>query len=670
MGHPLEMQHIEYVVEARTTETAVGVVPGWDMKDRDDPSKNTHLWIVLQALEMVHRLSGWRGAAAQAVWELALDHSADLHQGIWDADFVSPYNDLGWAFHFYDPDTHRNWLDPTLYPEKCLETARYWGALCEMSSWRAYQSGDLSTAAYQLGLALHFLTDVGQPMHAANFTSKDRPYLYHSGFEAYVLDWTNQTQPQPIPYVQTISASSIMGYIQWLAELSKPRNAILTSDDAKRYWNAYFSEDRRWQALVGPQIDGALRDVRSITAQYLLFWAQEALARLPAHTWSLTDITRRSQAPEAVPAGIVSIGRPEEIVFFVDERNHVHAVSSPSDDAWHDRDLTSAPGAPQPAQPWLTASVAPADDAADPGAAVSFVSSDQHVHAFLRSADPAANWEHHDLTSEAHDVLPATDTVVANATGFVASEQVVFQDADGYFRALMRVRGASWGDLNLTATTGATPGDAAAFTAFANDVAMWTGVYYLDSQFHVRELGGVQTVDQPWGPPFVGGADLTRISKAGAANGALIASSGWTAGLTKQVAYFGQDGHVYELSCPFDPQDGGWLPTDLSAAADAPVLDVIALVSFESQGTKSKHVALLDRGGHVHLLSYGPLPPWKYLDLTMSFGAPLAAGTALAAFAHQLPTRLGVLYVDTEGHVQTFTARPANSGMSPTAAAS
>jgi hypothetical protein len=71
--------------------SAAAHLPGWDMQDKDDPRKNTHLWIADEALQMVKTLSGYQGAAAKALIALTDQQAAPLHQGIWDADFESPW---------------------------------------------------------------------------------------------------------------------------------------------------------------------------------------------------------------------------------------------------------------------------------------------------------------------------------------------------------------------------------------------------------------------------------------------------------------------------------------------------------------------------------------------------------------------------------------------------
>ena len=97
-------------------------------------------------------------------------------------------------------------------------------------------------------------------------------------------------------------------------------------------------------------------------------------------------------------------------------------------------------------------------------------------------------------------------------------------------------------------------------------------------------------------------------------------------------------------------------------ATDAPVVDVVALTAFESQGDSSKHVAYLDRDGHIHDLRLGPSGTWTYLDLTQELDAPIAAGTALAGYGVYTPARLAIAFVDGYGHVQACRSQPASRG--------
>src|SRR5262249_9751876 len=121
-------------------------------------------------------------------------------QALWDADHLAVYNDgaadippdatlleeleavATWKSHFYDPDTGLNWegeADPT----GRTEATRF---LADASTkWRG---GDADGACYALGLALHHMTDLTQPMHASNFTALDRAALLHNHVEVHALD--------------------------------------------------------------------------------------------------------------------------------------------------------------------------------------------------------------------------------------------------------------------------------------------------------------------------------------------------------------------------------------------------------------------------------------------------------------------------------------------------
>src|SRR5262249_15788483 len=111
-------------------------------------------------------------------------------QGVYDADYLAEYNNPKndgrlivptWKSHFYDPDTGKNWegdTDPTALPM---------GRKLFNDSVIAYHNGNKQDAGYKLGLSLHYLTDVGQPMHAANFTAIDLPLGWHARFEEEIV---------------------------------------------------------------------------------------------------------------------------------------------------------------------------------------------------------------------------------------------------------------------------------------------------------------------------------------------------------------------------------------------------------------------------------------------------------------------------------------------------
>ena len=167
----------------------------WEAESPTNDAESTHLYIAERAVSLL----GQHGEldAARAMNKLLGDARClpRWQQGLYDADWYAEYSDngawfpgdplphstTGWKSHFYDPDTGKNFAGETK-PTARTRAATYW------SDARAkIDSGDLNGGCYSLGLALHYVTDVTQPMHAANFTAKSNPLLLHSHWEGWAM---------------------------------------------------------------------------------------------------------------------------------------------------------------------------------------------------------------------------------------------------------------------------------------------------------------------------------------------------------------------------------------------------------------------------------------------------------------------------------------------------
>jgi phospholipase C len=186
-------------VEAEPDPAADPEAVAWETTSPTEELHSTHLWIVNRAVDQLGRqgtapaLRAYRlmtGAACKAQWQ----------QGLFDADYKAPYHGgwsdirvgattleialsgADWASHFYDPSTGVN------YDGDASPTART-EALSHASTAKSRLAvGDLTRGCYELGLALHYFTDITQPMHAANFTATDWPVKLHSNVEMRGMD--------------------------------------------------------------------------------------------------------------------------------------------------------------------------------------------------------------------------------------------------------------------------------------------------------------------------------------------------------------------------------------------------------------------------------------------------------------------------------------------------
>jgi phospholipase C len=290
---------------AASDDSEVGTQEGaWDAESATNETDSTHLWIVNRALDILAR-HGDDPVAARAIGMLN-DASCrtNWQQGLLDADFKAPYNggrfDLpvpasnakillagtSWKSHFYDPDTQQNYEgeeSPTAYTET---NAHAKNAL----------AGGLGTAesCYELGLALHFYTDLTQPMHAANFTFKNRPVGLHSNLEGYAVeiqdrytlsDWGGTPAANIDAWVvQTARDSKALhaATLQAITAAYKDAHARRVRwcedvDAAHFYERQYVDSKRCWSGNAGVDeaVGGSLKGAQDHTAQYLYLLAQE-----------------------------------------------------------------------------------------------------------------------------------------------------------------------------------------------------------------------------------------------------------------------------------------------------------------------------------------------------------------------------------------------------------
>ncbi len=156
----------------------------WHTTGADTP---THAFIVDQAIKI---LEGDLGTSItyDANFKILKNNIAKLKEGSLAPDNLSNVALGGlsegdwWSSHFYDPDTEKSYSTnvPKIHAE--YQTRRYLGMA--VAEWK---KGSYQQAAYYLGYAAHFFTDLCNPHHGANNTALNSPYN-HGEFETYVQE--------------------------------------------------------------------------------------------------------------------------------------------------------------------------------------------------------------------------------------------------------------------------------------------------------------------------------------------------------------------------------------------------------------------------------------------------------------------------------------------------
>ena len=135
---------------------------------------STHLWVFNRVLDLIKEMSkGFMGATLQDV--VADEHfRSGIRNGIYDADNGGLYNGATSGFiysvHFYQPEKKMGgWWDifPSLAPTPAAMQGVERHALGYGAYYfkRALTETDPQECGYSLGLAIHYLEDLTQPMH-------------------------------------------------------------------------------------------------------------------------------------------------------------------------------------------------------------------------------------------------------------------------------------------------------------------------------------------------------------------------------------------------------------------------------------------------------------------------------------------------------------------------
>jgi len=256
----------------------------WDTEDVWDETKSTHLYVVNRAAQLVATCTNpsFQTFVQQQIQPMVGKDQAGafrrgLCQGLYDADFKSDYNNpnwLGqptWKSHFYDASTGQNYMHET------TPTALSNGvAFLQQSLTTLHSTGDLYNGGYFLGLALHYFTDLTQPMHAANYHYLSSfPFGYHTDFEAYTMS-VQATVTQPtVTGFQAGSVNDITALYQTTAATFKQK--YFSPVEQAHMYASWKWSPATWQAAVLPLLPRILNDAVSATAQLLYVYLEEVV---------------------------------------------------------------------------------------------------------------------------------------------------------------------------------------------------------------------------------------------------------------------------------------------------------------------------------------------------------------------------------------------------------
>ncbi|WP_405150163.1 zinc dependent phospholipase C family protein [Sphaerisporangium sp. NBC_01403] len=336
-GRPVRRAASGESMEATHGRPAKGVA-FWDAESVFDEARSTHLWIVNRGAALAGQEPevGARLLALVQPFKGRLGNAFhdNLCQGLNDADFLPQYNNpmygqATYMSHFYDPANDRNWFGFN-FPTALTEGTMYFEqAVAE------YQAERLGEAGYALGLALHYLTDLTQPMHSGNFIagmSWPNPF-YHTDFESYAME-IQSTVKTPAKYQACGLGTSPGPYLVVAAKASKLYYRKVVQDPVTRQYVWFTPAYQKMADIVVPSL---LSDAVTIVSQFLVAWMRRALDTGPGWHWAdlgtpLTSTVARGIGAVAVRENARSEGHP--YVFVQGADGHLW-LNWQDDRGWH-----------------------------------------------------------------------------------------------------------------------------------------------------------------------------------------------------------------------------------------------------------------------------------------------------------------------------------------------
>ena len=253
------------------TGTVSGKTAYWEAGSATDEGQSTHLFIVNHAITILgHHMSDAHASSAFNRLNATACRSR-WQQGLYDADHKVSYNNwYTWSSHFYDPSTGTNYLgniSPIAYNEALnhLATAK-----------TKLAANDVNNGCYELGLSLHYATDITAPMHATNFAATDKPLDLHSHIEQRAVTIQNGYIVTDWVGAPTTNVNDTLNAIAWASYNEWPQlwNALdhaftLKCNDSINDYTLDHTSCWQGDPGVDAAIGVALRQAQASTAAYI-----------------------------------------------------------------------------------------------------------------------------------------------------------------------------------------------------------------------------------------------------------------------------------------------------------------------------------------------------------------------------------------------------------------
>jgi hypothetical protein len=326
---------------------------------------NTHLWVVNRAVDLLSasRLANAR-AIARAMRSGACAGSEQLDSGwmagLWDADdtglnelskpgshFYNDTADNGRGRDFFGNPTSIVAYDggPAVLPAIAIALTN--NNAFNASKFRMGYVADLrdTESCYNLGILLHYVTDLTQPMHSSSFSALQSPKMLHPAWENYVPVIQGQVVA-PSSWDERMYGYPVLTIMHSISENSNTRFATrlsgILANQSQPSNCRYETTEVTFDGLCWRPAASLGNSLNALTAEILNNAAQDTASFIYAFVSGAYDGTRDSLGYVTMMTGAkVGSSVQDRFAFGLDKR--IMVVNS-SGEVWaHDLSDTNVP---------------------------------------------------------------------------------------------------------------------------------------------------------------------------------------------------------------------------------------------------------------------------------------------------------------------------------------
>jgi len=331
-----------------------------------------------------------------------------------------------------------------------------------------------------------------------------------------------------------------------------------------------------------------------------------------------------------------SIEQGTQQIISIDNKHHIHYISSTDGSNWQQADLTAQTNALDAGGPAISGYVTSKTDTQE----ITYVDVNKHIQ--LLQFNSYKHWTVQDITQQIHAPLADTNVISNFEWQATGTQQIVYIDTHAHIVELTSSDGVDWRVQDLTQLMDAPLANGVIISSFEWSKNSSQQIAYIDTQEHIAVFSLVNGGQWHY-------QDVTKTLNVPLANGQSLSGSQWPTEGECNIDFIDQKNNIEELT---SQKYGFWTLSNLTLLGNQQPVGGSGLASFDWPQGDQRLVVFIDKNNHLQELSQQPLAQWNAIDLTVTIHPPASNKGALVGFTWTQQGSQQIVYLDTQGRLR------------------